>query len=64
MGYTMRTDRYRFVLWRDHRDASATPIFVELFDHKNDPQETVNVAGANAELVQKLTKRLNKAFAN
>ena len=23
MGYTMRTDRYRLVLWRDHRDPTA-----------------------------------------
>ena len=24
-GFTMRTDRYRLVLWRDRRDSSATP---------------------------------------
>ena len=37
MGYTMRTDRYRLVAWRDHRDPNAEPLFVELFDHKTDP---------------------------
>ncbi len=33
MGYTMRTDRYRLVVWRNHRDAEAEPLFVELYDH-------------------------------
>ncbi len=63
MGYAMRTDRYRLVVWRDHRDAKSEPLFVELFDHKVDPRETVNVADANADLVQRLTERLNKAFS-
>ncbi len=26
MGYTMRTDRYRLVVWRDHRDLKAGPV--------------------------------------
>ena len=44
MGYTMRTSRYRLVLWRDHRDSKTPPVFVELYDHTNDPQETRNIA--------------------
>lgn len=58
MGYTMRTDRYRLVAWRDHRDKQAEPVFVELYDHKNDPDETVNVAAKRAGVVKKLTKQL------
>ena len=46
MGYSMRTDRYRLVTWRDHRDRKAAPVFVELFDHQTDPTETANVAAA------------------
>ena len=54
MGYTMRTDRYRLVVWRDHRNPKAKPIFVELFDHQSDPQETRNVAAEQAEIVDRL----------
>ncbi|TWU56684.1 Choline-sulfatase [Rubripirellula tenax] len=57
MGYTMRTDRYRLVLWKDHRDLSIAPVFVELFDHQTDPNETKNIADANPELVQSLTQQ-------
>ena len=56
-GYTMRTDRYRLVVWRDRRNVKTEPVFVELFDHQTDPQETRNVAAANAKLVQKLIKQ-------
>ncbi|WP_430438281.1 sulfatase [Neorhodopirellula lusitana] len=54
MGYTMRTDRYRLVVWQDYRDASADPIDVELFDHQTDPSETVSIAGDQPELVADL----------
>jgi len=59
-GYTMRSARYRLVLWRDHRDPNSEPIFIELFDHENDPKETVNVAAENPEVVARLTAGLNK----
>ncbi len=62
MGYTMRTDRYRLVVWRDHRNAEAEPIFVELFDHKVDPQETKNVAGDHPKVVNSLMDQLNKGW--
>jgi iduronate 2-sulfatase len=54
MGYTMRTDRYRLVVWRDHRDATAEPLFIELFDHQTDPHETNNIAKQEPELTKKL----------
>lgn len=57
MGYTMRTDRYRLALWRDHRDSTAAPIFVELYDHQSDPNETTNIAADHPELVADLIKQ-------
>jgi len=48
MGYAMRTDRYRYAEWLD-RDHCET-VAIELYDHKHDPQENVNIGG---ELVQK-----------
>lgn len=62
MGYTMRTDRYRLVLWKDHRDPKAEPIYVELFDHQTDPQETMNIAAANPSLVGQLSKQFNAGW--
>lgn len=62
MGYTMRTDRYRLVVWKDRRFPEAQPVFVELFDHKSDPKETVNIAPTQPELVARLTKQLNAGW--
>lgn len=62
MGYTMRTDRYRLVVWRDYRDASAEPLYVELYDHQSDPDETKNIAVDNPDLVASLTKQLNAGW--
>ena len=45
MGYTLRSDRYRLVAWLDYRDVNLEPLFLELYDHKKDPQETRNLAG-------------------
>jgi iduronate 2-sulfatase len=60
MGYALRTDRYRLVVWRDRRDKNAAPVYVELYDHKKDPHETVNVASKHPELVKQLSARLTK----
>lgn len=59
MGYSMRTDRYRFTEWRvpgtDYRA-------YELYDHRSDPQENQNLAkqpahrGTLAELRQRLSQ--------
>lgn len=62
MGYTMRTDRYRLVVWRDHRDADARPLFIELFDHQNDPNETDNIASENPDVVRALRKQLDAGW--
>ena len=62
MGYTMRTDQYRLVVWRDHRDPQAKPLFIELFDHASDPTETINIADDQPELVDTLLKQFNDGW--
>lgn len=62
MGYTMRTDRYRLVIWHDIRNRDSEPVFVELFDHQTDPQETTNIAGDHPELVATLRKQLDAGW--
>jgi iduronate 2-sulfatase len=43
MGYSVRTDRFRYTEWRDW--ASGQIIARELYDHRLDPHETRNIAG-------------------
>lgn len=62
MGYSMRTDNYRFIVWKDYTDPQAKPIFFELYDHQKDPSETVNIAEENPELVAKLLEQFNKGW--
>lgn len=40
MGYTMRTESFRYNEWR----RAGEVIEIELYDHRKDPHETVNVA--------------------
>ena len=54
MGYSMRTDRYRLVVWADKSGSDQPPVFVELFDHQTDPAETKNMAAAHPDLVKEL----------
>jgi iduronate 2-sulfatase len=58
MGYTLRSDRYRLVAWLDYRDMNSEPLFLELYDHKKDPQETRNLAGEFPAKVKELLKKL------
>lgn len=60
MGYGMRTDRYRIVLWKDTKNPELPPIFVELFDHENDPNETINIAAKKPEIVDRLIAQFDE----
>jgi arylsulfatase A-like enzyme len=63
MGYSMRTDRYRFTVWVERTDHSKVHA-TELYDHQLDPQENTNVAGlpANAALVSGLMEQWKKGW--
>lgn len=62
MGYTMRTDRYRLMLWKDMRDPAADPVFTELYDLGSDPAEMKNIADENPELTAKLIEQFNAGW--
>ena len=63
MGYSMRTDRYRFTVWVGRADHTKVEA-IELYDHQVDPQENVNIAKlpANAALVAQLTEQWRKGW--
>jgi len=42
MGYSIRTDRYRYTEWRDIE--SGKVVVREMYNHHSDPGETVNLA--------------------
>jgi arylsulfatase A-like enzyme len=62
MGYTMKTDRYRYTAWKEKKTGNV--IAQELYDHQSDPAENENVAGdpANAELVARFQKQLDAGW--
>lgn len=62
MGYAMRTNRYRFVVWKDYTDPGAEPLFVELYDHLNDSAESRNIADDNPEVVETLLVQFNQGW--
>lgn len=59
MGYAMRTDRYRLVVWKDRRIPNDKPLFIELYDHQVDPDETVNIASQKPAIVDQLMVTFN-----
>ncbi|MDW7692177.1 sulfatase [Flammeovirgaceae bacterium SG7u.111] len=62
MGYAMRTDNYRLIVWKDRTQPEVAPVYVELFDHKADPSETKNIADENPELVEKLLLQFDQGW--
>ncbi|MBF0199288.1 MAG: sulfatase [Planctomycetes bacterium] len=62
MGYSLRTDKHRFVSWRDRRNPEANPVYIELYNHINDPNETKNVASKHPQLVSQLNKVLRNTL--
>ncbi|MCM8525923.1 MAG: sulfatase [Lentisphaeraceae bacterium] len=57
MGYSLRTDRYRFISWMDRTNKNADPIMVELYDYKESEFEKINIADKHPELVKALLKK-------
>jgi iduronate 2-sulfatase len=62
MGYTMRTDRYRYVEWHDFKTDEVKAI--ELYDHRVDPAEVNNIADlpSNIILVKELKRKFNDGW--
>ena len=63
MGYSMRTDRYRFTRWVEVQDHTRVDA-VELYDHQIDPQENVNIASdpKHTDIVAQLTAQWQKGW--
>jgi flagellin-specific chaperone FliS len=61
MGYSMRTDRYRFTAWKG---VQSNFLEFELYDHQVDPKENVNIARRpeNAALVAQLAAQMAKGW--
>ncbi|MGB7156428.1 MAG: sulfatase [Tepidisphaeraceae bacterium] len=61
MGYSMRTDRYRYTEWQGE---GGKPVATELYDHQTDPAETTNIAAQadQAEVVKKLAEQLSAGW--
>ena len=67
MGYTMRTERYRYVEWYEWNKDTKRPenkLANELYDHQTDPKENVNVANKpeNKKLTEQLSLQLHKGW--
>ncbi len=57
MGFSIRTDRYRVIFWKDRTKKNEDPLYVELYDHEKDPYETLNIAANNESTVKRLYKK-------
>jgi arylsulfatase A-like enzyme len=66
MGYSIRTDAYRYTEWSTgwETPATATVIARELYDHVRDPRETINLADKpdQAEVVKSLAEQLKAGW--
>jgi len=62
MGYSMRTDRYRYTEWRNFKTGKV--LARELYDYQADPQGNVNMADdpANKDLVTRLSRQLSAGW--
>jgi arylsulfatase A-like enzyme len=61
-GKAVRTDRYRYIEWRDYNTDEVHHR--ELYDFKVDPDETINIAKENPELVTEFSKILQSKDLN
>ena len=62
MGYSMRTERFRYTQWQNRKTGKV--MARELYDHKKDPQENVNVAAQPeyAKDVNRLSQILKRSW--
>ncbi|MCA9162812.1 MAG: iduronate sulfatase, partial [Planctomycetales bacterium] len=60
IGYSLRTDRFRYTEWRDPKTQQR--LARELYDHEQDDQETINLADTDehAETCRQLAKQLKR----
>ena len=58
MGYSIRDERWRLTVWRNRKDGKIAAT--ELYDEKNDPAETVNLAEKpeHKAIIESLSKHL------
>ena len=58
MGYSIRDGRWRLTVWRGRKNGDV--VATELYDEKNDPAETVNLADKpdNKPVIEALSKHL------
>lgn len=63
-GLSMRTDRYRFTKWTNHKTGKVLDL--ELYDHFVDPQENENIAHdpQNKKLLSKLETLMRDGWKN
>ena len=63
MGYTMRTDKFRYTEWRN-RKKMARVVARELYDHRQDNDENENVADnvEHAKIVKELAEKMNAGW--
>ncbi|MFW6169645.1 MAG: sulfatase-like hydrolase/transferase [Planctomycetota bacterium] len=62
MGYSIRGDRYRYTEWLDFNTGRV--VARELYDHANDPRETINLASGdgNTAVIRRLASQLDKSL--
>ncbi len=62
MGHTMRTDRFRYVEWKEWIGGKI--VSQELYDHHSDPDENINIAARpeNEDLVSRLSEMLRDGW--
>jgi arylsulfatase A-like enzyme len=62
MGHSIRTERYRYVEWTNW--ATKENVGCELYDHRADPQENVNIADLSEkrEIVEELAAKLRAGW--
>lgn len=58
---SVRTDRYRYTRWTDKKGRRYAHM---LYDHRNDPEETVNIADRpeNRDVVERLNRLLDEGW--